>query len=72
MAPSAERRLTCQREKDDPVHYQHGPEDRYIEKLKPRAEKGDQNGTRSKHPELELRESSDEGAELFILFDREG
>lgn len=59
--------LTRQDEEHKPVHDQHGPEDRHVENLKPRADKRDDNGPGSGMPELELRQAADEGAELVVL-----
>ena len=61
--------LTRQREQNDPVHHQHGPEDGHVEHLGPGAGEGDEHGARGADPELELGQAADEGAELLVLLD---
>jgi hypothetical protein len=62
------RKLTGQRKQNQPVDHQHRPENRHIEDREPGAEKPNSNRSRSRIPELELRKTADEGAELLILF----
>lgn len=61
------RQLTRQRKQYNKIHHQHRPEHRHIKDGKPRAEKTDRNGSRSRMPELELRQSADKRAKLFVL-----
>lgn len=65
------RMLTCQNEKDDPVHDEDGPENRHVEDLKPAAQKGDTNGAGGCVPEFEFGQAADEWAELLILLCRQ-
>ena len=60
-------RLTGQGKKDQPVHDQHGPEDRQVEDLKPTAHKADDHCPCRRMPKLELRQSPDERSELLVL-----
>ena len=58
---------TRQDEKKNPVNHQHGPEHRNIKDREPRAHKTNRGGPSSWFPELELRETADEGTELVVL-----
>jgi hypothetical protein len=60
--------LTCQREQDQPVHDEDGPEDWQVEDFEPAADEADHNGACGSVPELELGQSSDKRSELLVLF----
>lgn len=60
-------KLTGQAEQNDPVDEQDRPEDRNVEDLGPSAEESNHDGSRGRVPELELRKTADERAELFVL-----
>lgn len=57
-------------EQDNPVHDQHRPEHWNIEDGKPRADKGNRNGTGGSMPKLEFGQTANEGTELVILLCR--
>ena len=61
------KQLTRQGEQDDPIHHQHGPEDGHVEDGEEGAGEGEERGARGRHPELELGQAADEGAELLVL-----
>lgn len=69
QTPSKSRceRLTCQGEKNQPVHNQNRPEDGQVEDLKPTADEADGDSSGCRMPELELRQPSDKRSELIIL-----
>lgn len=55
-----------QHEQNDPVDHQDGPEDGDIEHGEPAAHEADGDGAGGGMPELELRQTSNEGTELFV------
>lgn len=61
--------LTCQREQNEPVHHQHGPEHGQIERSEPSAHKCNENSLRRRVPEFEFWQPSYERSE-FLLFCR--
>lgn len=65
-----EERPTRHNEQDNPVHDQHRPEHRNIEDGKPRADKGNRNGTGGSMPKFELGQTANERTELVILLCR--
>lgn len=56
-----------QKHQDQPVHHQDRPEHRQIEDLAPTAQKRESDRACRCMPELELRQSSHEGLELFVV-----
>lgn len=67
---ASQERRTRQYEENHPVHDQDRPENWNVEYLKPAAEEGNGDGPGGRVPELELRQSPDEGSELLVLLGR--
>ena len=65
--PPREKLLTRQREQDDEIDHQHGPEYRHVEYREPCAYKANRNRSCGRMPELELWQSSDKRPEFFVL-----
>ena len=70
MSISPRRRktgLTREPKENQPVHYQHRPEDGQIEDLKPAAAEANGDGLGRAIPEFEFRQPPYEGSELVLL-----
>lgn len=57
-----------QGKQDQPVHHQDRPEYGQVEDLEPAAHEADGHRSSRTVPELEFRQSSDEGSEFLVLF----